>query len=162
MPRRTDLSQTFCPVGRAAELIGDRAVLLILRDLFFGVHRFEQFQANTGLQPQILSARLRQMAEAGLIERRQYRRQPARFEYRLTDKGKGLFDTLYAMRNWAERWAYPSDHTGPAIRYIHRDCGTDVGLATTCPDCGDALGFGSLKGEMSAMLSAEREARSVR
>ena len=111
MPRRADLSDTFCPVGRAAELVGDRAVLLILRDMFFGVRRFEAFQANSGLGPQILSARLRQMEQAGILERQSYQDRPTRYEYRLTDKGKDLFDILYAMRNWAERWST----TGPPV-----------------------------------------------
>ena len=61
MPRRTDLSATFCPVGRSAELLGDRAVLLILRELFFGRRRFELIAANTGLGPQIVSARLKML-----------------------------------------------------------------------------------------------------
>lgn len=159
MPRRADLSDTFCPVGRAAELVGDRAVLLILRDMFFGVRRFEAFQANTGLGPQILAARLKQMKQAGVIERHPYQQRPIRYEYRLTDKGKDLFDILYAMRNWAERWSYDDGDDSPAMRYIHRDCGADVGLATTCPGCGEALGYGSLKGEMSDALKAERAAR---
>ena len=118
MPKRADLSDTFCPVGRSAELLGDRAVLLILRDLFFGRRRFEEIAANTGLGPQIVSARLKLLVEQGVIERRAYRERPPRYEYRLTAKGKDLFDVLYAMRNWAERWAYEEGETGggPALR----------------------------------------------
>lgn len=137
-------------------------MLLILRDLFFGVHRFEAFQANTGLGPQILSARLKRMEAEGIVERRAYQQRPQRFEYWLTDKGKALFDILYAMRNWSEKWAYAPgeiDDDGPAIRYIHRNCGADVGLSTTCPNCGEVLGYGSLKGTMSPGLEAERRAR---
>lgn len=165
MPRRRDLSETICPVGRSAELVGDRAVLLIVRDLFFGIRRFEAFQQNTGLGPQILSNRLKRMEREGVIERRSYSDHPQRHEYWLTDKGKALFDVLYAMRNWAERWAYEAGETGdagPAMRYSHRKCGADVGLATQCPECGDPLGYGDLKGEMSPALKAEREARALR
>lgn len=164
MPKRADLSNTLCPVGRSAELVGDRAILLILRDLFFGVHRFEAFQANTGLGPQLLSARLKRMEEEGVVERRTYQHRPLRFEYWLTEKGKALFDILYAMRNWSEKWAYAPGEIGdggPAIRYIHRSCGADVGLSTLCPNCGEALGYGSLKGSMSPALEAERAARSA-
>jgi DNA-binding HxlR family transcriptional regulator len=165
MPRRTDLSDTFCPVGRSAELVGDRAVLLILRDLFFGVRRFEAFQANTGLGPQILADRLKRMEQQGVVEKRPYQLRPVRHEYWLTDKGKGLFDVLYAMRNWAERWAYApgeSGDGGPAMHYVHRKCGADVGLATSCPECGETLGYGDLKGKMSPALLAERQARAAR
>src|SRR3546814_8231779 len=106
MPRRTDLSKTFCPVGRAAELLGDRAVLLILRELFFGVRRFEAIAANTGLGPQLVSARLKRLVAEGIVTRHEYQPRPPRYDYRLTDKGKDLFGVLYALRGWAERWVY--------------------------------------------------------
>lgn len=164
LPRRADLSKTVCPVGRSAELVGDRAVLLILRDLFFGVRRFDAFQQNTGLGPQILANRLKRLEQAGIIERRSYQQRPARYEYWLTGKGKALFDILYAMRNWAERWEYGATETGddgPAMRYVHKSCGADVGLATICPACGETLGFGMLRGVMSPALQAERDARTA-
>ncbi|WP_194955646.1 winged helix-turn-helix transcriptional regulator [Sphingopyxis solisilvae] len=161
MPKRADLSDTFCPVGRSAELLGDRAVLLILRDLFFGRRRFEAIAANTGLGPQLVSARLKLMEKQGVVERHAYQERPPRHEYRLTAKGKDLFDVLYAMRNWAERWAYEAGEaaSGPAMRYIHRACGADVGTSTICPECGEVLRYGDLKGEPSAALKAEQAAK---
>ena len=163
MPKRADLSDTFCPVGRSAELLGDRAVLLILRELFFGRRRFEVMAQNTGLGPQLVSARLKLLVEEGVAERRAYQERPPRHEYWLTDKGKGLFEVLYAMRNWAERWAYAPGEIGegPAIRYVHRACGADVGMAKICPGCGAELGYGDLKGEPSPMLQAEQVARAT-
>ena len=78
----------------------------------------------------------------------------------LTDKGKDLFDVLYAMRNWAERWAYDEGEiAGPAVRYTHRACGADVGTSTVCPGCGEPLRYGDLKGQPSAALRAEQAAR---
>ncbi len=161
MPKRADLSDTLCPVGRSAELLGDRAVLLILRELFFGRRRFELIAANTGLGPQLVSARLKMLVSEDIAERRAYSERPVRHDYWLTDKGKALFDVLYAMRNWAERWAYAPAETGegPAIRYLHRTCGADVGTATICPGCGAELGYGDLKGEPSQALKAEQIAR---
>ena len=161
MPKRADLSDTFCPVGRSAELLGDRAVLLILRDLFFGHRRFEIIAANTGLGPQLVSARLKLLTANGVVERRVYQVAPLRHDYWLTDKGKALFDVLYAMRNWAEHWAYAPGEMGggPAIRYVHRACGADVGTATICPGCSAPLGYGDLKGEPSPALKAEKAER---
>jgi DNA-binding HxlR family transcriptional regulator len=161
MPKRADLSDTFCPVGRSAELLGDRAVLLILRELFFGRRQFELIAANTRLGPQLVSARLKLLEREDVVERRAYQDRPPRHEYRLTDKGKDLFGVLYAMRGWAERWAYAEGETGggPAMRYVHRACGTDVGTALVCPGCGAALGYGDLKGEPSPALRAEQVAR---
>src|SRR3546814_11994939 len=83
MPKRADLSDTFCPVGRSAELLGDRAVLLILRDLFFGRRRFAAIAANTGLGPQLVSARLQLMDKTGVDET------PAQPERRRKDGGEG-------------------------------------------------------------------------
>ena len=161
MPKRADLSDTFCPVGRSAELLGDRAVLLILRELLFGRRRFELIAANTGLGPQLVSARLKMLVAEGIAERRAYSERPLRHDYWLTDKGKALFDVLYAMRNWSERWAYAPGETGdgPAIRYVHRTCGADVGTAKICPGCGAELGYSDLKGEPSPALKAEQGAR---
>ncbi|NIJ38368.1 DNA-binding HxlR family transcriptional regulator [Sphingopyxis panaciterrae] len=161
MPKRANLSDTLCPVGRSAELLGDRAVLLILRELFFGRRRFEVIAANTALRPQLVSARLKLLVTEGIAERRAYQERPVRHDYWLTDKGKALFEVLYAMRNWAERWAYAPGETGDghAIRYIHRACGADVGTATICPGCGASLGYGDLKGEPSSVLKAEQIAR---
>ena len=161
MPKRVDLSDTLCPVGRSAELLGDRAVLLILRELFFGRRRFDLIAANTGLGPQLVSARLKMLVAEGIAERRAYSARPVRHDYWLTDKGKALFDVLYAMRNWAERWAYVPGETGEgrAIRYVHRTCGADVGTAKVCPGCGAELGYGDLKGEPSPALKAEQLAR---
>ena len=161
MPKRADLSDTYCPVGRSAELLGDRAVLLILRDLFFGRRRFEAIAAHTGLGPQLVSARLKRLVAEGVVDRHPYQERPVRHEYRLTAKGKDLFDVLYAMRNWAERWAYAPGEMddGPAIRYVHRACGADVGTSTVCPGCGEPLRYGDLKGEPSPALRAEQAAK---
>ena len=96
----------------------------------------------------------------GVVERHVYQDRPLRHEYRLTAKGKDLFDVLYAMRNWAERWAYAEGEVvGPAMRYVHRACGADVGTSTVCPECGEPLRYGDLKGEPSPVLKAEQEAR---
>jgi len=163
MPRTATPVPSFCPIARSASLLGDRAVLLILRELFFGVRRFDAIQRATGLTPQLLSARLRLLVAEGVIERRRYQAHPPRHEHWLTAAGQDLFSVLYAMRNWAERWDYPHRGDGQrddlAIRYTHRSCGTDVGLETVCPGCGEELRYGSLVGTPSEALAAERLAR---
>jgi DNA-binding HxlR family transcriptional regulator len=154
---------SLCPIARSATLLGDRAVLLLLRELFFGVRRFDALQRNTGLTPQMVSARLRQLQKQGVIERRPYQDHPVRHDHWLTPAGQDLFSVLYAMRNWAERWGFPTLDAGPAaepaIRYTHRACGRDVGLETICPGCGEELRYGSLVGQPSAALAAERLAQ---
>ena len=159
MPRTVPLP-SLCPIARSATLLGDRAVLLILRELFFGVRRFDAIQRNTGLTPQMVSARLRQLEKQGVIERHPYQVHPVRHDHWLTPAGQDLFSVLYAMRNWSERWGFPALDQGPqrdlAIRYTHRTCGHDVGLETICPGCGEELRYGSLVGQPSEALARER------
>lgn len=149
MPKRTVIDTSHCPVAKSADVLGDRWTLLILREMFFGRTRFDDFQSNTGATPQMLADRLRQLTDHEVVAREPYQQRPLRYQYELTEKGKDLFSVLYAMRNWAERWCR-DEGTPVAIHYIHRACGQDVGLETTCPRCGEELGYGDLKGTVSA------------
>jgi DNA-binding HxlR family transcriptional regulator len=149
MPKRTVIDTSICPVAKSADVVGDRWTLLILREMFFGRTRFDDFQINTGATPQMVADRLRHLVEHEVVEREAYQQRPTRYQYALTDKGKDLFSVMYAMRNWAERWCR-EEGALPAIRYIHRACEQDVGLETRCPRCGVELGYGDLKGTVSA------------
>lgn len=154
MPKRKDIGPTLCPLARAAEVVGDRWALLILREIYFGNRRFDGIRAQTGATPQMVSDRLRMLEREGIVVRTDP--QARRSDYVLTGKGKDLFPVLYAMRNWGERWSGSSE---PAIRYVHRECGHEVGLESTCPQCGEVLAYGAIKGTPSDALINEREAR---
>ena len=99
MPKRTMIDTSYCPVAKSADVIGDRWTLLILREMFFGRTRFDDFQSNTGATPQMLASRLRQLIEHSVIAREPYQQRPLRYQYQLTNKGKDLFSVMYAMRN---------------------------------------------------------------
>jgi DNA-binding HxlR family transcriptional regulator len=96
-----------CGIADALALVGDRWALLALRELGFGVGRFNDIQVNTGAPRASLSARLRGLEAGGLIERRRYREHPPRDEYRLTDAGRDLRPVLRELRIWGERHASP-------------------------------------------------------
>jgi DNA-binding HxlR family transcriptional regulator len=91
-----------CPVARTLDLIGERWTLLILRDLFLqGPRRYQDFQESlTGVAPNTLSARLKELEANGLVMRRQYSERPPRLEYQLTEKGKSLGPVLRSLREW--------------------------------------------------------------
>lgn len=90
-----------CPIARTLDIIGDRWTLLIVRDLFLGLTRFNQFlESSEGLPPKVLSARLKKLHENGLIERRIYSEHPLRAEYRLTDLGRSLFPVIKSIGQW--------------------------------------------------------------
>src|SRR3954470_5181848 len=83
-------------VARAMDIIGERWTVLILRQAFFGVHRFGQMQRNLGISRNILTVRLKLLVENGILKRRRYRREPDRYEYQLTQKGLDLFPAIVA------------------------------------------------------------------
>ena len=94
-----------CPIARTLDIVGERWTILILRDLVTGGPRkFQDFERSlAGISPNTLSARLKRLEEAGIIERRFYAQHPPRAEYVLTEKGNGLRPVLRALRDWGER-----------------------------------------------------------
>jgi DNA-binding HxlR family transcriptional regulator len=100
-------SQTHCPVARALDIVGEKWSLLILRDLIrHGPQRFQELERRLpGVAPNTLSARLKTLEEAGVIETRLYERHPPRYEYFLTEKGQALRPVLKALYAWGERHA---------------------------------------------------------
>lgn len=95
--------QDFCGVAKSLEIVGERWTLLIVRDAFFGLRRFEEFQASLGIARNVLTDRLNRLVDEGIFDRVQYSERPERFEYLLTDKGRELSVALNALRQWGER-----------------------------------------------------------
>jgi DNA-binding HxlR family transcriptional regulator len=94
-----------CPIARALDIIGERWTILILRDLVVdGPRRFQDFERSlTGISPNTLSARLKRLEDAGIVERRFYEQHPPRAEYLLTEKGRELRPVLKALLEWGQR-----------------------------------------------------------
>ncbi len=119
--RWNQLNQEACPVARGLSVVGDRWTLLILRDCFLGVRRFDRFQENLGLTRHVLADRLKKLEKAGILRREPYQDRPVRHEYRLTDAGKDLYPTLMSLMAWADRHV-PTDHMLP-FEVVSRDTG---------------------------------------
>lgn len=92
-----------CPVGRAVETVGEWWSILILRDAFQGATRFDEFQQNLGIAPNILSQRLGHLTKTGLFVRRRYHQRPPRYEYVLTDKARDFFPVVVALLAWGNK-----------------------------------------------------------
>ena len=103
--RWNELRDEACPVARGLSVIGDRWTMLVLRDCFRGVRRFEDFQRRLRITRHVLADRLRKLEEAGVLERRLYQERPPRHEYRLTDKWLALHPVLVTLVAWAEKQA---------------------------------------------------------
>jgi DNA-binding HxlR family transcriptional regulator len=127
-----------CSVARTLSVVGDRWTLLILRDAFLGVRRFDDFQKSLGLTRHRLADRLKKLVEHEILERRRYQERPERHEYRLTEKGIDLYPILIAIAGWGDRWMAGDE--GPPLVYRHRGCGRLARPALHCPECGETVG----------------------
>jgi DNA-binding HxlR family transcriptional regulator len=105
-----------CGVAQALEQIGDWWTLLIVRDAFFGVQRFQQFQQSLGISKNILSQRLGQLVDNGILERARLNEPGERYAYTLTPKGKGLWLVLTALRLWSDKWVFGEDRMPLVVR----------------------------------------------
>jgi DNA-binding HxlR family transcriptional regulator len=94
-----------CPLACSLDVIGDKWSLIIVRDLFFGKHRFSDFQSsNEGITTNILTERLARLEQAGLVEKRLYQKHPPRYEYHLSESGRALGPILKAYITWARTY----------------------------------------------------------
>ena len=92
-----------CSVARTLSVVGDRWTMLILRDVFLGIRRFDGIQQDLRLTPHRLSDRLGKLVRDGILRRVEYEKHPRRFEYRLTEKGLDLYPLLVTMVEWGDR-----------------------------------------------------------
>jgi DNA-binding HxlR family transcriptional regulator len=132
-----DYSSQTCSIAGALEVVGERWSLLIVRNVFLGLRRFDQIQANLEIARNVLQTRLTRLVEQGVLERRLYQERPARYEYRLTEKGLDLWPTVVALMQWGDRHTPPA--AGPAVVLEHRGCGGRVDEHRICEKCGTPL-----------------------
>ncbi|MFF7969843.1 winged helix-turn-helix transcriptional regulator [Streptomyces sp. NPDC007905] len=127
-----EMSTENCTVQRTLDLVGEKWTLLILRDAFNGVRRFDELHRHVGLSEAVLADRLRKLVSAGILRTVPYqeRGSRARHEYRLTRKGRDLWPVLVALRQWGE--TYVADPEGPVLDIRHSDCGAPVRVVVEC------------------------------
>jgi len=131
-PEALHWSAENCTIARALDEIGDRWSLLVLREIFQGIRRFDDITVRTAIPRQVLSERLRRLVAIGVLRREPYRAegQRRRHEYRLTAKGIDLYPVFMALQQWGDN--YLADPVGPAREFIHRDCGQHLDLVLRC------------------------------
>ena len=134
---RSTLSDWPCSVARALEPVGDAWTVLILRDAFHGLRRFDDFHKSLGIARNTLSDRLNKLVSEGLLTKRPYQDNPPRNEYLLTDKGKDFFPVLAALLAWGDRWLDGGD--GAPVTLHHKAHPQPLNLSMVCLDCGESL-----------------------
>lgn len=132
------LADEKCSLARSLAVVGDRWTLLILREAFLRVRRFDAFQVRLGIARRVLTERLAGLVEDGVLERVAYQQRPERFEYCLTDKGLALYPVILALVHWGD--AFYADDNGPPVLHRHKGCGHDFRSVLTCSECGEAIG----------------------
>ncbi|HEX3432646.1 MAG TPA: helix-turn-helix domain-containing protein [Solirubrobacteraceae bacterium] len=132
-----DYSSQTCSIAGALEVVGERWSLLIVRNVFLGLRRFDQIQEDLGIARNVLQTRLERLVDQGVLERKLYSERPRRYEYLLTEKGLDLWPTVVALMQWGDRHAAPAG--GPAVVLEHRGCGGRVDEHRVCETCGKPL-----------------------
>ena len=122
-----------CPIEATLKTVGDRWTLLILRDIFRGIKRFETIQRDLGIARNLLSKRLHHLIENEVVERFLYQEKPNRYEYRLTDKGRALSPSLIALMQWGDQWCSSEE---PPVKLVHDNCGSLLTHSVKCDTCG--------------------------
>jgi DNA-binding HxlR family transcriptional regulator len=133
---RKSFADMHCSVAQCLEVVGEWWSMLIVRDAFLGVTRFDEFQQRLGISRNILNLRLAHLVEHGVLRKRLYSERPPRYEYRLSAKGRELWPVLTAMRQWGDTFAAPD---GPPLEVVHQGCRQVADAVMTCSHCGDRL-----------------------
>jgi DNA-binding HxlR family transcriptional regulator len=132
-----ELKRERCSVARTVSVVGDRWTLLILRDCFLRVRRFEEFQARLGITRHVLADRLRKLVRAGVLKKVPYQMRPKRHEYRLTEKGLDLHAVLLAIVHWGD--VHMAGKSGRPMLHEHLTCGHTFDPLLTCSACSERI-----------------------
>ena len=118
-----------CPVEKTMALVGTRSAMLIMREAFYGTTRFDDFARRVGVTKAATSARLSELVDVGLLEKRPYREpgQRSRDEYVLTESGTEFMPVVWAMFEWGRKHVEDT-----RLRLTHLDCGAEATVAIRC------------------------------
>lgn len=122
-----------CSLAAALDVLGRRATLLLLREAFYGAHRFDEFVRHAGFTEAVTAERLRALVDEGVLERRPYQEpgQRSRDEYHLTDKGRDLLPVMVALMRWGDTWVRPD---GGPVAFTHTACGAPIDVHVQCAE----------------------------
>jgi len=135
--RWEELEQQPCSLARTLSVVGDRWTLLVLRESFLGIRRFDEFEKRLGITRHVLAERLKKLVESGVLDKVAYQQRPLREEYCLSAKGRDLYPAIMALVHWGDR--HMSGPEGAPIRHIHRSCGQPMQGVLVCSECGEPL-----------------------
>jgi DNA-binding HxlR family transcriptional regulator len=136
--QRTDFRAMPCSIARTLAVVGEAWTPLVLRDIVFGITRFDEIQRDLGVATNVLTDRLNTLVQHGLVTREPYQTRPARYRYQLTEAGADLLPVLLSLMRWGDKWA--ADGAGPPVTIVHRECGQQTVPMMICSACKRPLG----------------------
>lgn len=152
---RADLARQTCTIARAVSLVGDEWTFMILREMFLGCRRFDEFLRHTGASAALLSQRLKKLEAEGVIRKEAYSNRPIRHEYRLTAMGRELWPAVITLKQWGDKWL----GDGPApVEIVHKSCGCVTEPRMTCAECGEPMAAHDAEPRLSEPFDTERQA----
>ena len=133
----SELEDQACSVARTLSVIGDRWTLMILRDCFLRVRRFDDFQERLGIGRPILSDRLNKLVDAFVLTKVAYQTNPTRYEYRLTPKGLDLYPVVMSIVHWGD--VHMAGKKGRPLLHQHLRCNCQFDPVMVCSECHEVL-----------------------
>jgi DNA-binding HxlR family transcriptional regulator len=132
MGERRRHEEPECSIARALEVIGDRWTILVLRDCFRGIRRFDEIRRDLDIARPVLADRLKRLVDHGVLQKRLYQERPNRYEYCLTPIGMELSPILVALMRWGDKWLADGD---PPVSLLHDRCGHPLDQTFVCWTC---------------------------
>lgn len=152
---RANLPLQSCSIARAVAQVGDEWSILIMREMFLGTRRFDDFLCQTRMSSHLLAGRLKKLEAMGVVWREAYSEHPPRSEYRLTAMGRDFWSVIIAFKQWGDRWL--GDGEAP-VQILHKGCGHLTRPQMTCPDCGQAMAAHDARAALTQSYASERQA----
>ncbi len=141
--RKASFADMNCSIAQSLEIVGEWWTLLILRDSFLGIRRFDEFVERLGISRNVLATRLDTLVEAGILEQHPYDEAGRRYDYLLTDKGRALWPVMTALRQWGDEWILGEGNEPLLLE--HRGHGHLTTAHMTCSVCGEQLDARSVR-----------------
>ena len=126
-----------CSISRAAQILGDGWMILLLRELFWGATRYDEFATHTGMASNVLAVRLKRLVEAAVITKTPAVSDGRRFDYALTPSGIELFPVLMSVMAWGDK--HVPGESGPLVLLRHTSCGQHTKAGLVCSVCAQTL-----------------------
>ncbi|MCG8537981.1 MAG: helix-turn-helix transcriptional regulator [Pseudomonadales bacterium] len=132
-----EVGEQPCSIARSLSILGDRWTLLILRNAFLGMRRFDDFQSSLGVTRHVLASRLKRLVETGVFKKVPYQDRQTRYEYKLTQMGRDLYPVMLSLVVWGDKWL--DGGKGAPVEYLHHDCGNKFTPTMGCSECGEPV-----------------------